>query len=130
MPNPVTSGEPMKPSALLERLVKEGIEPNANAVAEIAARGEIAVVVFEPSDEWKDALRVHGWTGEAVFPMSEWMRRAMSTTDLVTERWVAGPRPKAARIFAVIDDDSLLVNKDARGFSIEPGSLEEGTLEG
>jgi hypothetical protein len=114
--------------ALLDRLldrILEGVARHADAIAEIASRGEISVFVVEPSDSWKEALSTHGWNGELVFAMSERARMAMSCADDVTERWVAR-RSEVARIFAVIEDESLLVNSDAGLLGIEPGSIDEG----
>jgi hypothetical protein len=112
--------------ALLERLARDGIDPHAEAIAEIASRRAISIVVVEPSDEWKDALRAHGWRGECVFAMSDRVRMALSCADPVTERWIHGSRSDTlvARIFAVIHDTSLLVNRDDRGLRIEPGSTD------
>jgi len=109
---------------LLYRLL-EGIGQQACAIAEIASRGEISVVVVAPSGSWRDALDAHGWNGEPVFAMSDSMRRAMSCADEVTERWIAGSRSGVARVFAVVDDDSLLVNCEEGLISIEPGSTDE-----
>jgi hypothetical protein len=114
----------MSPDALLARLVRDGIMPHAAAIAEIASRGEISIVVLEPSDAWKKALRIHGWKRQDVFTMSERVRRALSCADPVTESWVANPRSDTTRVFAVIHDTSLLVNSDASGFRIEPGSTD------
>jgi hypothetical protein len=116
-----------KAGAPLERLIKEGIQPRADEIAEIGADDGIAVVVFEPSQEWKDALSTHGWKGEAVFPMSDRIRKSLSTTDDLTEKWVANARPETMRLFAIVQDWSLLLNKKrGEDWSIEPGSTDEG----
>jgi len=110
---------------LLDR-VREGVRRHAQAIGDIASRGEIAVVVLEPSDAWKEALQFHGWKGDAVFPMSARMQRALRCADGVTERWIGRPRGGIARIFAVVDDETLLVNGEAGVLTVEPGSTDEG----
>ena len=110
---------------LLDRLF-DGVRLHERAIAEIASRGEISIVLLEPSDAWREALHAQGWKGEIVLAMSERMRRAMSCADSVTERWLTSPRSGIARIFAVIDDESLLVNSDSGRLSVEPGSTDEG----
>lgn len=121
---PVPFSESLKPGQPLARL-KAVILDHAREIEAIGARGEIAVVVCEPSETWSGGLRQHGWTGEAVFPMGQWMRLAVSTSDRVTERWVASPRPATTRIFAVVHEDSLLLNHTATdGYTVEPGSTD------
>jgi hypothetical protein len=109
---------------LFERLVC-GISLHAEAIADIASRGEISVVLLTPSEGWREALATHGWRGQPVFPMSRGMRLAMSCSDEVTESWIERSRLGISRIFAVIDDESLLVNSEQGLLGIEPGSMEE-----
>ncbi|MGA7118582.1 MAG: hypothetical protein WBY94_00720 [Polyangiaceae bacterium] len=117
------------PEDVLGNRLREGVRRHAQAIGDITSRGEISVVVLEPSDGWKEALQLHGWKGEAVFPMSARMQKAMSCADGVTERWIARPRASVARIFAVVDDESFLVNSEGGVLTVEPGSTEEGEEE-
>jgi hypothetical protein len=117
------------PEDVLRNRLREGVRRHAQAIGDIASRGEISVVVLEPSDAWKEALQFHGWKGDAVFPMSARMQKAMSCADGVTERWIGRTRGSIARIFAVVDDESFLVNEDGGVLTVEPGSTEEGEEE-
>lgn len=108
--------------ATLLDLLFDGIRTHAPAVAEIGSRGRIAVMLVAPSDTWKDALGAQGWSGENVFAMGERTRRALSCADAVTEKWIARRPLGIVRIFAVIHDESLLVNSEAGLVSVEPGS--------
>jgi hypothetical protein len=110
--------------ATLLDLLRRGVAIHADAIADIASRGEISIIVIEPSETWREALHAHGWNGELVFAMSDRMQKAMSCADDVTERWIARPRSDVVRIFAVIQDESLLVNSDAGLLSLEPGSTD------
>ena len=110
------------PQATLLGLLRRGITIHADAIADIASRGEISMIVVDPSETWREALHTQGWNGELVFAMSDRVQKAMSCADDVTERWIARPRSDVVRIFAVIRDESLLVNSDGGLLSIEPGS--------
>lgn len=97
----------------------------ADAIAEIARLGHVALVVLEPDDDWKDALRVSGYGGELVSAMPLGMSRRLSCADPITEHWLArsnrGEPPH--RVFVVMRDNSLLVNlTPGRAPRLEPGS--------
>jgi hypothetical protein len=113
----------------MNRLLEDGIKPHIEAIAPIAMNGGIAVVVFEPGAELRDALRNIGWDGTAaVFELSAARAGAMASEsaklgDSVTQAWLT--RPRTGRIFLWAEAGTLLVNFVAgSGFSIEPGSLE------
>jgi hypothetical protein len=112
------------PQATLLDLLRRRVTVHADAIADIASRGQISMVVVEPSETWRDALHTQGWNGELVLAMSDRVQKAMSCADDVTERWIARPRSDVVRIFAVIQDESLLVNSDAGLLTIEPGSTD------
>ena len=113
----------------MNRLLDDGIKPHVEAIAPIAMKGGIAVVVFEPSAELQSALRNIGWDGAvAVFELSPARASAIADEcaklgDRVTQAWLVQPR--TGRIFLWAQSGTLLVNfVSGRGFSIEPGSLE------
>lgn len=110
---------------LLDRLF-EGVKLHMKSIAEIASRGEISIMVVEPSESWTEALRMHGWNEQDLFAMGERVQKALSCADSVTERWIASPRSGTARIFAVIHDESMLVNSEGGLLSVEPESTDEG----
>ena len=113
----------------MNQLLDDGIKPHVEAIAPIAMNGGIAVVVFEPDAELRDALRNIGWDGTAaVFELSAGRAAAMAEGcarlgDTVTQAWLL--RAGTGRIFLWAQSATLLVNFVAgRGFSTEPGSLE------
>ncbi len=115
-----------KAERLLNKLLDEAIKPHAVKIAEIAARGEIAVVAFEPSEMGLTALETMGRrNGEPVFALNRTRAmRLLGETDPVTKRWASTlATPERAKIFVVAQKGTLLVNfESGRGFSIEPGT--------
>lgn len=114
-----------KSAALLETLLTEAIKPNAEAIARIVLKGEIALVAYEADDKWCDALGVPRKTRVDVRVLPGRIRKSMiEHGDSVTSRWLRGGR--TGRVFVVMHSGSLLVNFDgASGFSLEPGSTDE-----
>ncbi len=116
----------------LRRLLEVGIKPHAEKIAEIAARGDIAVVVFEVDDMFGDrrlietskaGLRALGWRGENVFALNRTRAtRLLADADAVTARWVGRRQRGVTRIFVAMHTGTLLVNLDAEGYSLERGS--------
>ncbi|MBV9948000.1 MAG: VOC family protein [Myxococcales bacterium] len=98
------------------------LDSRAREIEAMAARGEVAVLALDPSDGWKAALETQGWRGQSLFPMSERTRLSVSMVDEVAETWLAAPRPGTARVLAVFEDESLLINVTAIGYEVEPGS--------
>ncbi len=107
---------------MLRRLIDELLTPNLEQLATILLNGDIPIAVFEPSPWWMSALAQHGWTGEAVFPMPEIVRR--TKTDTVSDAWLARPFVDGgpARVFVAFRNRSLLLNSTPdEGWNIEPG---------
>jgi hypothetical protein len=114
---------------MLERIWELGIKAHAELLAEIVIDGPIGVVVFEPSDEMKEAAKSLGWDGQSpVFRMSNATRKRLAQTsaatgDHVTGQWYASRRP--GRILVLAQRGVLLVNHHpGTGFSLEPGSTD------
>lgn len=117
---------------LMERIFLEGIKPHAPAIAKIALRGDIAVVVFEVEEELKEALRNLGWRGEAVFALNREHAERMAAAakcDAVTAAWLRRHVKNEARIFLWVHYGTLLVNYlPGTGFSFEAGSTDREVL--
>jgi hypothetical protein len=120
--------EGMAPGGLLDRLLKEGIRAHAAEIAEIAQGSDpaIAVVVFEPDERGRRALRAWGWDGEAqVFALPHECEAGLAKADLVTARWVARRTRDVSRIVVIVQSGTFLMNLEpGRGLYIEPGSLD------
>ncbi len=116
----------IRKSQLADRLLDLGIKPHAEEIAAIAAKGDVAVVVFEPDPSIADALNTIGWDGEShVFRLSNnAKRRLVAGLDKVTMRWLN--RKAGVRVFLFVQGGNLLVNLDERGWFIEPGSNDSG----
>jgi hypothetical protein len=112
----------MSKDHVLDRLMNEAIIPHAVRLAEIISAGRIPVVVFEPSDEWQSALRLHGYNGERVFAMPLRMRRALFRWDDVVAAWLdrhLSMDPPPASVLVVMRDEALLLNCGRDGWTIE-----------
>lgn len=111
---------------LLERLRRWVLLPNAEAIAPIIERGDIAGVVFNPTDP--DLARSWGWDGATpVFRISSGVRKRVvrrfrEMGDKVSERWFDGKRN--GRVFVLFEAGSFLVNITDEEWGIEPGSLD------
>jgi hypothetical protein len=109
-------------------VVGEVIMPHADEIGAICARGDVAVIVFEPSDDAGTFARTLGWNGESpVFRMSNARKRAVADgSDAVTSAWLKRTsRTELSKVFAIIHAGTLLVNftKD-KGWFLEPGSTD------
>ena len=118
----------------LERLLEEGIEPLTNGIANLAGKGLIPIVVFEPGKaaeaalrvffpQWKPAMRLIGVTREN-------FARTLGRSDHVTAEWGSRARPRGdIPIFVFAQEGTLLVNFVAgEGYSIEAGSLDHALV--
>ena len=56
--------------AYFKQLIDEHIKPNRDALAKIWKTGEIAVVVADPPTDFVESLKLEGWKGESVFPIT------------------------------------------------------------
>jgi hypothetical protein len=119
------ASELMKPGGLLHRLLEEGIKPHAVELTQIAMRGEVAVIVFEPDETALPALEAMGWNKRTVFGMtrSRGERFAKASSDPVWRAWAARPSNMTClRIFVCIHMGTLLVNyRQDKGYDLEPG---------
>jgi len=115
----------------MNRLLDDGIKPHVFQLSRIISDGDVAVVLFEPCEEAKEAATELGWDGQShVFRMSNRIRRRYieilrkkCPEDKITPRWLDSKN--IGRIFCLVTKGSLLVNLDfGRGYSIEPGSLD------
>jgi len=120
----------------LERLLEEGIQPVADGIANLAGKGLIPIIVFEPGKavkaalkvffpEWKPGMRLIGVSREN-------FARNFGRSDRVTAEWSSRARPKGdIPIFVFAQEGTLLVNFVAgEGYSIEPGSLDHALVPG
>jgi len=116
----------------LNKLLEDGLKPHAAAIAEIAMRGDIAVVLFEPSWGGIDAARVLGRSGsEMVFAINRTRaRKHLSGADHITAKWVERREKGVARVFVIMNEGTLLVNyRPGAGWEIEPGSTDKYVLD-
>jgi hypothetical protein len=122
-------------AAALNRLLEEGIKPHARTLAEIAAAGNVAIVVFDlaaDDDLLQAAARAAGWDGRtAVFPMArDYKEQLAMEGDAVTAAWLTrepspDPSSRVLRIFVFTGRATFLVNYvPGRDYSFEPGSLD------
>jgi len=120
----------------LERLLEEGIQPLANGIANLAGKGLIPIIVFEPGKAAKAALRLFfpQWKpGVRLIGVSrENFARNFGRSDRVTAEWGSRARPKGdIPIFVFAQEGVLLVNFVAgQGYSIETGSLDHALVPG
>lgn len=115
----------------MDRILEQGIKPHVEAIARIGLDGDLAVVVFEPSDEAKPALAAFGWDGKPVFSVNRTRAiKLMEKSDPVTRAWVAKKSSaECIRIFVFVHLGTLLVNyRPGEGYSLEPGSTDAKTL--
>lgn len=116
----------IKSTEITERLLNLVIRPYAKELAAIMVTGRIACLVFEPSEDNKQAAAGLGWDGKMpVFAMDEIMRgrlaEALKSYDPVCSSWLIDQRYR--RMFVLIHNGSLLVNHNPDNqFSIEPNS--------
>jgi hypothetical protein len=116
----------------LDRILNEGIKPQGETLAPIIAKGDVAVIVFEPSPETVGALKMLGWDGETgAFRLSNSKRKQIAASseqrgDWVTAKWLRSS--KRGRIFVFAQRGTLLVNLTDEGYSLEPGSVGGGSL--
>jgi len=118
----------------LERLLEEGIQPLTNGIANLAGKGLIPIIVFEPGKaakaalrvffpRWKPAVRLIGVTREN-------FAQTLGRSDHVTAEWGSRARPKGdIPIFVFAQEGTLLMNFMAgEGYSIEAGSLDHALV--
>ena len=120
----------------LERLLEEGIQPLANGIANLAGKGLIPIIVFEPGKAAKAALRVFfpRWKpGVRLIGVTrEHFARNLGRSDHVTAEWASRARAKGdIPIFVFAQEGTLLVNYVAgEGYTIETGSLDHALVPG
>ncbi len=110
---------------LMQRIIEEGVAPYIEEIKRIAARGQIACVVFEIESNLKEALRAHGWEeGVNVFPAGEKLRNTLVGTDAISRQWFAAiPDADHVHIFLFAQKGTALLNwSPRRGYWTEPGS--------
>lgn len=115
--------------AAMEELLERGIKPHAEALARLAADGQVGCVVWKPEPVAESAARLLGWQPQQgdVFALSQDACAHLAIGDRVTARWLAAGSSidGTVRAFVISGHGSLLVNfKPGRGWWIEPGSLE------
>lgn len=122
--------DPRASDKVLDEILNHGIKPHADAIAEIVADGDIAVVVYRLRPDAERHARALGWDGVSpVFEMSEATRvRMIASSETIADhlkaRWLRSHQP--GRILVLTGVGSLLVNIDEKnGFSIEPRSTDE-----
>jgi DNA primase len=112
--------------AVYDYMLNEGIKPHAKTLAPIISAGDIGVVLVDPSAEAKRAALTWGWDGTAkVFRMTSGARKRMAKRmeemgDMVAASWFSAKRN--GRIFVLFEQATFLVNFDANGYGLEPGS--------
>ena len=124
--------------AMLNDLRVRFLAPNAERIAKLAARKEVAVCVAEPFAQAQEALRDLGWDGTAtVFRLSHAARRRLAAAclddhgDAATHRWLTRQgRRGDVRVLVFLHAGTLLVNGTGEGWEIEPGSTDVGRAQG
>lgn len=108
---------------IIPELMDNAIKPNAEAIAAIILRGDIALVAYKPDAQWRTAFGVPpGDVHIAVMP-GPVRKRMIENGDSVTSRWLRGGR--TGRVFVVWGPGTMLVNVDKNGaFSLELGSTD------
>jgi len=113
----------MAPSVALADLMENAIKPNAEALAAIMLKGEVAIVAYKPDAKWCAALGLKPGTETAVSQMpGPFRKRMIEHGDSVTSRWLRGGR--TGRLFAVMHAGSVLLNFTDGMWSVEPGSTD------
>ena|ERR1044071_1867872 len=119
-------------SEVMQPIIDNCFVPNADVLAGIIGRGEIAVAVYDLDEAdafMQQAVRDIGWDGtSAVFRLLARHRKRLiehseEYADHVTARWLRGAR--TGRIFLWTGRGTLLINyQPGVGYSLEPGSLD------
>jgi hypothetical protein len=116
----------------LDLVLARGIRPNRKRIVQIGVAGDVAVLVFEPSDGGVETAKKLGRRGEElVFAVSnQTAAPAMPDADAITQKWFSSTPSKGVfRIYVLVNDEQLLVNfQPGHGFSLEPGSAEKDVL--
>lgn len=108
---------------MVKQFVDIALLPNSAKVREIAARGEIPVVCYEPMG---DMLALLGNPKQNVFPMSASAKRNLrSLPD--TKPWIdKKTSPGMIKVFGVIHMGTFLFNwVSGHELYVEPGSLDQ-----
>lgn len=108
---------------------------NVSEILKIDKSGGIAILVWNPGEEWKAGLHKMKWDGtdKTVIRMPRWFRNNLKATDSATKKWVK--RKKApVRIFVINGPGTLLLNLrrgegEGPGLWIEPGSTDHDLAE-
>jgi hypothetical protein len=128
----VDASELMKPGEILDRLLNEVLKPNAEELARIASRGEVAILACEPDADAREALEALRWRERPVFGITRTRgeRMAKASTDHVWQRWAARPsNMQCLRIFVFVQSGTLLAHfTPGRGFWLEPNQGDAATL--
>jgi hypothetical protein len=110
----------------LNRVLASGIKPHRSRILKMGAAGDVAVVMFDPSDGGIEAAKKLGRQGdEPVFAVnSKTAGSALADADAMTQKWfTSAPSKGVFKIYVLVHDEHLLVNFQPRhGFSLEPGS--------
>jgi hypothetical protein len=117
---------------ILDLVLARGIRPNRKRIVQIGVAGDIAVLVFDPSDGGVETAKKLGRRGdEPVFSVTNQAAApAMPDADAITQKWLSSTPSKGIfRIYVLVNDERLLVNfQPGHGFSLEPGSAAKDVL--
>jgi hypothetical protein len=112
---------------ILNRLLARGIKPHRSQIVKMGSAGDVAVVMFDPSEGGIEVAKKLGRQGdEPVFAVNvQAACRAMTDADAMTQKWFSSaPSRGVIKIYVLVNDEHLLVNfKPGHGFSLEPGSM-------
>lgn len=113
----------------LDDLLENGIKPHQQTLAEIALRGEVAVIAYKPDPMAFDALDALGWKKRPAFAVTRTRMREIAEQtpqDKAFQAWAARPSgEKCLRIFVFQQSGTFLVNcRQGGDLEIEPGSTD------
>jgi len=124
-----------KTQETMDRIINNAIKPNAEEIASIFIRDDIACVVYDLDPECRNVAKALGWDGKTpVFKIPKSVRKTFAHNlrvscpdDKVTPRWLEGNRP--GRIFLMVHTGTLLMNYEPEvGYTLEPGSTDPGWM--
>ena len=125
-----TSEDFARTQKYLDRLLDEGIKPNAQKIAPIFLSQDVALLFFNPGpgSDVRKAAKLMGWKGREieVRRMPEAMAQMLAASLMPGDPaagWLLHRRQ--GRVFVVMESGTLCVNHvPGEGFSIEPGTTD------